>query len=154
VAPDASFRGFSYRWREERFRASLLRGSGETYVAGAEHEILGFVTLGAARDPDLDAASTGEIWGIYVSPDCWGKGIGRTLVAEAERILRSGDFERAVLWVLEANRAARRFYDAVGFVPDGTSGEIRWGTPFEALRYAKNLSLPGAGLAGEGRSAS
>ena len=57
--------------------------------------------LGAGRDPDLDVSRTGEIWGIYVSPDYWRRGIGKRLAVEAERILKSRGYEDVVLWVLE-----------------------------------------------------
>jgi ribosomal protein S18 acetylase RimI-like enzyme len=101
------------------------------------------LTLGAARDPDLDASRTGEIWGIYISPDHWRRGIGRRLAEEAERILTSRGYERAVLWVLEANQQARRFYEAMGFSPDGQSKDIDWGTVLKAVRYAKVLQSVG-----------
>ncbi len=102
-------------------------------------EIVAVLTIGAARDPDLDARRTGEIWGIYISPDHWRRGIGSRLAEEAERMLRSRGYEGAVLWVLEANQRARRFYEAMGFSPDGQSKDIDWGTVLGAVRYAKAL---------------
>ena len=104
-----------------------------------DEEIVGFLTLGAARDVDLDIDRTREIWGIYISPDYWRKGIGRKLAEEVEKILKSRGYEHAVLWVLEGNQQARRFYEATGFSPDGESKDIDWGTPLKAVRYAKVL---------------
>jgi ribosomal protein S18 acetylase RimI-like enzyme len=95
--------------------------------------------MGGARDAEVDARRTGEIWGLYISPDRWRKGIGRQVVAEAERMLKAGGYESVVLWVVEANERARQFYEAMGFAADGASQEIDWGTPVKAVRYRKEL---------------
>jgi ribosomal protein S18 acetylase RimI-like enzyme len=139
LVPDSYLRRFTYEWREGCFHEALATGTEETYVVRRDVEIVALLTIGAARDPDLDVCRTGEIWGIYVSPDYWRKGIGRRLAEEAERILRSRGYEGAVLWVLEANQQARRFYEAMGFSPDGQSKDIDWGTVLKAVRYAKAL---------------
>lgn len=139
LVPDAILEHFTYQRRKERFRQSLAAGAEETYVVQMDHQVVAFLTLGAARDPDLDVTRTGEIWGIYVSPDHWRKGIGRRLVKEAERILKSRAYENAVLWVLEGNQQARRFYEAMGFSLDGETREILWGTPLQAVRHTKSL---------------
>jgi ribosomal protein S18 acetylase RimI-like enzyme len=139
LVPDSSLQAFTYEWREESFRCSLAASAEETYLVQVEGEVVGFLTLGAARDPDLDVGRTGEIWGIYISPGYWRKGIGKRLAEEAERILKSGGYEDAVLWVLEDNQQARRFYEAMGFGLDGESKNIDWGTPLKAVRYRKAL---------------
>jgi ribosomal protein S18 acetylase RimI-like enzyme len=139
LVPESTLQGFTYEWREETFRESLATGVEETYVVRVEGQVVGFLTLGAARDPDLDTARTGEIWGIYLAPDHWRKGIGTRLAEEAERMLKSRGYEEAVLWVLEGNQQARRFYEAMGFALDGESMEIDWGTPLKAVRYRKAL---------------
>jgi ribosomal protein S18 acetylase RimI-like enzyme len=70
LVPQSYLQGLSYQRREERFRDALASGAEETYVVELDQGIVGFLTLGAARDPDLDASRTGEIWGIYISPGC------------------------------------------------------------------------------------
>jgi ribosomal protein S18 acetylase RimI-like enzyme len=143
LVPDSYLRRFTYEWREGCFREALATGVEETYVIERSEEIVALLTIGAARDPDLDARRTGEIWGIYISPDHWRRGIGSRLAQEAERILRSRGYERAVLWVLAANQQARRFYEAMGFSFDGQSKDIDWGTVLKAVRYAKVLQSVG-----------
>jgi ribosomal protein S18 acetylase RimI-like enzyme len=139
LVPESFLQGFRYQGREERFRESLAEGAEETYVVQSDQEIVGFLTLGPARDPDLDVRRIGEIWGIYVSPDFWRRGIGKELAEEAERILKSRGYEHAVLWVLEGNQRARRFYEAMGFSLDGEFKNIDWGIPLKAVRYRKAL---------------
>ncbi len=143
LVPDAFLERFEYRWREERFRESLSTGAEETYLAWVGEQVVAFLTVGGARDPDLDADRTGEIWGIYVLPGYWRRGIGSTLAEYAEGILVSRGYEDAVLWVLEENQQARRFYEAMGYVLEGGSREINWGVPLQAVRYA-NVLAPGA----------
>ena len=139
LVPDSSLQGFTYQWREEYFRQSLATNAEETYLVEVDEEVVGFLTLGAARDPDLDVSRTGEIWGIYISPDYWRKGVGKRLVEEAERILKSRGYENAVLWVLEGNQQARWFCKAMGFSLDGESKSVNLGTPLKAGRYRKAL---------------
>jgi ribosomal protein S18 acetylase RimI-like enzyme len=143
LVPPSSLDAFTYGWREEAFRASLAAGEEETYLVRAEGQTVGLLTIGAARDADLDTARTGEIWGIYISPDHWRRGIGRALAREAESMLRSRGYEDAVLWVLEDNPQARAFYEAMGFALDGQTMELDWGTPLTAVRYRKALSPAG-----------
>jgi ribosomal protein S18 acetylase RimI-like enzyme len=137
LVPDSSLRRFTYEWREERFREAIAAHAEETYVVQQDEQVVGFLTLGAARDADMDVSLTGEIWGIYISPKYWRKGIGRKVAQEAETVLKSRGYKTIVLWVLEDNRQARQFYAALGFEPDGASRIIDWGTPLKAVRYRK-----------------
>ena len=141
LVPESYLQRFTYELREERFRQSLATNAEETYMVDLGAEIVGLLTLGAARDADVDADRTGEIWGIYILPEYWRKGIGRRLVEEAERMLKSRGYEIAVLWVLEGNQQARQFYEAMGFTLDGGFKDINWGTPLKAVRYRKALQL-------------
>jgi RimJ/RimL family protein N-acetyltransferase len=52
------------------------------------------------------------------------------------------DFDEATLWVLEANRRARRFYEHAGWRRDGTNKfEEFLGVHSEETRYRKRLSI-------------
>jgi hypothetical protein len=85
-----------------------------------------------ASPEDADASEdTGqaEIQAIYVDPDRFGRGIGRTLLGRAMDELRATGFRDVVLWVLEGNDRARRFYEAAGWRTDG-------GTKLESMEGA------------------
>ncbi len=140
MVPDAFLQGFTYQRREPAFRQSLETNAEETYIAQeANGQAVGILTLGASRDSDLDTQQTGEIWGIYLLPTHWRKGIGRQLVGWAESVLTSRGHRDAVLWVLEGNQDARRFYEAMGFSPDGAFKHLNLGAPLKAVRYRKTL---------------
>ena len=77
----------------------------------AQGRLVGFVYVQPAHDP---------VWGDYldnlhVAPDLKGAGLGRQLMqAVAERLRQDGSTRPLYLWVLEANTAARRFYERLG----------------------------------------
>lgn len=50
---------------------------------------------------------------IYVLPECQGKGIGKKLLLRAEDELKK-KWSEAILWVLNDNNAAVRFYEQCG----------------------------------------
>lgn len=106
------------------------------FVAEQDGEIVGFVVVGSSRDPDTD----GELFAIYVHPQQWGTGIGRALIEAGEEELRRLGHHDAVLWVLDDNPRARRFYEIAGWSVDGTEREIRiFGFDIAEVRYAKRL---------------
>ena len=79
LVPDSVLQGFTYQGRTERFWQSLATGSEETYLVEEDGSVMGFLVLGTCRDSDLNVDCTGEIWGIYISPDHWRKGLGKML---------------------------------------------------------------------------
>ena len=105
-------------------------------VAERDGEIVGFVSVGPSRDDDAD----GELYAIYVHPDHWDRGVGRALIEAGEERLRELGHRRVVLWVLEDNPRARRFYEAAGWSTDGTTRPIEIaGTEVPEIRYMKEL---------------
>ena len=107
-------------------------------VAEIEDEVLGFAFVGAARGED---ETVGEVYSIYVDPDHWGSGLGRALIAEAEERLGAAGFIEAILWVLDDNPRARRFYEAAGWTHDGvTKQDSHLDTEVTEVRYRKRLS--------------
>jgi len=102
------------RWR------SWLSDTAIDVIVGVEgHSIVGFATLCRGRDPDLDPVTAGEIPTLYVNPEHWRKGYGRSLCEEALRLAAHRGFESVVLWVVDINERARLFYQQLGFAPDG-----------------------------------
>ena len=148
LVPDSRLDRLDYERRAERFREQL-GGHGletgpskaETYVAERGGAILGFVTLAACRDADVDAQRVGEVWGIYLAPQHWRQGAGSRLCRFAERLLASRGYGEIKVWVLAGNSRARRFYEAMGFVADGASKELDLDAPLEAVRYGKRERL-------------
>ena len=88
-------------------------------MAELDGEVVGFASTGPSRDPD--DADAGEVYAIYVRPDLYGRGIGARLLDHAVADLSDRGYPRALLWTLETNRAAQRFYERVGWRCDGAT---------------------------------
>ena len=52
-------------------------------------------------------------------PEAWGSGAGSALMAPGIEALRASGYRDAILWVLEDNPRARRFYEREGWALDG-----------------------------------
>ena len=106
-----------------------------TFVAETDGRVVGFVNVGPNPD-DVD----GELFSIYVDPDSWGTGVGRSLIERGEAWLRAHGYDEAILWVLDDNPRARRFYEAAGWSFDGgtRTGE-HLGVSTLEVRYRKRL---------------
>lgn len=114
-------------------------GKPATIVAVEEGAILGFVTVAPARN----AGVRGEIRGLYVDPDWWGRDIGCALIEHGRARLRDLGFDEAVLWVLEGNTRAQRFYRRDGWLDDGVrrTRSVR-GVTVDEIRYRRPLAGP------------
>ena len=111
-----------------------------TLVADAGGPLSGFVSYGPARDDDADSRLAGEIYAIYLVPAAWDEGIGRQLMEAALGCLAEAGFGQAILWVLDSNVRARRFYEAGGWLADGTAkGDDSFGVPMTEVRYRRSL---------------
>lgn len=120
-------------WWRERFRWE--RETHRLTVAEADGELAGFTYLGVGEEPD-----TAELAAIHVAPELVGTGVGRLLMVDALTALPAYG-SRAVLWVLEGNARARRFYERGGWTFDGAVREAPMGGEVAPqLRYARSLA--------------
>ena len=96
-----------------------------------------------ATGPTTDGAAapgTAEIYAVYLEPERVGSGVGRELFGTAVRNLHDVGFSRALLWVLESNDRARRFYEAAGWnVDDAVKDEDWYGHVIREVRYSIEL---------------
>ncbi|HUZ94049.1 MAG TPA: GNAT family N-acetyltransferase [Edaphobacter sp.] len=112
-----------------------------TIVAEEDGHIHGFATTSPSRD--TDAADHGELCALYVDPTQWGRGIGVALVTAARTHLAHAGFRDAVLWVLDGNLRAERFYQRDGWASDGVHRtDTVWGVTVGEVRYLRPLSAP------------
>jgi len=74
--------------------------NGQVIVAELDGEVAGFA-----------AVVGGELDGLFVEPDLWGRGVGRALVDAATHEAR----KRGLALKVIANPRARRFYEHCGF---------------------------------------
>jgi GNAT superfamily N-acetyltransferase len=110
----------------------------QTILAVEGSRILGFATTSPSRHGDLEYQ--GELCALYVDPEFWGKQIGRVLVSAARARLVTSGFREALLWVLDGNARAERFYQNDGWVPDEAQrSDMVWGVTVDEVRYVRAL---------------
>ncbi len=105
------------------------------FVCELEGKLIGTASICASRwEQHKDC---GEIVSIYFLPEYIGKGFGKALMQRCVDELKAVGFGRIILWVLEENLSARRFYEKNGFV---CTGEYRddniGGKPLREVLYA------------------
>jgi GNAT superfamily N-acetyltransferase len=103
---------------EERavlWRTALLDPSGARFVlvaADGRGQLIAFAPGGPERS--AERKDRGELYALYVLPSHQRRGLGLSLVHAAATRLASGGMRSMLLWVLEANAPARRFYGKLG----------------------------------------
>ncbi|MCR5664607.1 MAG: GNAT family N-acetyltransferase [Oscillospiraceae bacterium] len=106
----------AFRWRD-----GIL-------VAKDGARVVGFVGYGPAHGED----GAGEVYALYVLAEYQHRGIGYALLRRALDGLAGC---RVIhLWAFAENKKALRFYERVGFHPDGTEKEIVLGAPARGVR--------------------
>lgn len=126
----------SERWRE--VLATLPDDQAVAVADLGDATLAGFASIG----PDREGEPVGELFAINCHPGWFRRGVGQALLDWAERELARLGHRRAVLWVVDSNERARRFYERNGWHADGRARVDQiGGGPVSEVRYAK--SLPG-----------
>jgi len=122
--------------RKEHWRSWLNDEDHGTQVADIDGNIKGFCTVKPSRDEDTDPDTVDEMLMIYLLPEMWRKGIGNSLCKKALSVAKAEGKKEMIIWVLEDNGGARRFYEAMGFIVDTRVAPRR-----KAIRYAIDLRV-------------
>lgn len=109
-------------------------------VASMHGKVVGFYSIGPSNEGDPDEVMM--LYTIYMDPGSTGQGIGRALIADAERRMRALGARAGVLRVITANAGTRRFYERAGWTAEPASVRVEdaWGLSFETIRYTKRLT--------------
>ena len=132
------------KWKE-RFEDPLFERCA-CWVAEDENEVIGFALVGPNRgaSPEEErkrlseatpVSSTAELYAIYLHPSAWGKKVGSGLMQAAVDHMRAEGYRDALVWVLESNEPAQRFYEATGWVPDGGTQDCFFGDEAPEVSY-------------------
>ncbi|MDG9723395.1 MULTISPECIES: GNAT family N-acetyltransferase [unclassified Streptomyces] len=103
-------------------------------------QVVGWACHGPYRSGEPRTADA-ELYALYVDAGRLGTGLGQALLGESVRRCAAAGHARMLLWVLEGNARARRFYERAGFHADGAE------EPFEVdgvivpeVRYSRALT--------------
>jgi ribosomal protein S18 acetylase RimI-like enzyme len=133
IFPDSFLAGLD-RGARQRWWRKFLEDGARVHVA-EDGGVVGFCHPGRSDDEGW-----GEIFSIYVHPGSWGQGHGHALLEAGESTILSLGLERALLWVLEENTRARRFYERQGWAL-GRPFRVEeiGGVQVSEVRYEKSL---------------
>ena len=142
IIPDTHLDALSIDESERRWRTSIAQPSrSHTIVAEFLGAVVGFASFGPCRDPDMGEGGMGELYAIYVDPRRFGQSVGSALMAHTLGRLSRQRYEGAILWVLERNAHARRFYERWQWAIEGRKKTIHFGdVAVDELRYGHALS--------------
>jgi ribosomal protein S18 acetylase RimI-like enzyme len=118
IVPDDYLAGLSYEQRTDVWHGILSEAgvAQPNYVAVDDDcTVVGFAGGGPERSGDPDFA--GELYVIHLLEDTQRRGVGRRLVTSVASDLVRNDMRSMLVWVLEQNRSACRFYEALGGLP-------------------------------------
>lgn len=98
--------------RDNRWWDRVIRKSGAVMVSEIGGSVVGYSTFGRNRSKDIDCA--GEIYELYLQPEYQGIGLGTRLFHASRATLVSHGLRECVVWALEDNDNAMRFYSGLG----------------------------------------
>ena len=108
-------------------------------VGETDGELAGWLGGGPGRDDEQDEPF-GEVYGCYVDPAHWRKGVGSALMAVGIERLTVAGYRQAMLWVLADNVRARAFYEHLGWLADGEEKMFEMGGElYPEVRYRRAL---------------
>ena len=123
--------GIDRAGREGLARRFATDAEYDAFVADDEGTIVGFVACGPPEDEDEQR----ELFAIYVLPDAWGTSAATGLMHAALDAMQGRGAPSAILWVLDDNPRARRFYEREGWQADGSAESEYLGVTVPLVRY-------------------
>lgn len=123
---EAAFAGdrLTTRAAAEAYYAALLariaQQDGRLLAADQQGRVIGALGLVVQEDPPFireDVRRHAYVTDLVVDEKFRGRGIGRSLLAEAEKVARGKGLERLIIGVLAGNDRAARLYGRFGFEP-------------------------------------
>jgi len=112
-------------------------GNQDLHVLQHENKIRGFIRTSPARNRKDPPANFAELTHLYLHPSKLSSGSGHRLFQFATSICEGKGYIGMLLWTIEGNTRARRFYEAHGMRADGArDDEPDWlGEGVYELRY-------------------
>lgn len=98
--------------RGPQWWAHAIRRATSILVVEVGGKVAGYATIGRNRAREL--GQRGEIYELYLKPECQGIGLGTRLFAAARARLAAHGMKGLVVWALEDNVGAVDFYISAG----------------------------------------
>src|SRR3954451_17962216 len=98
--------------RGSQWWANAIKRAATVLVIEIGGKIAGYATIGRNRAREL--RQEGEIYELYLRPECQGIGLGTRLLSAARERLSAHGLRGMVVWALEENANAVSFYASAG----------------------------------------
>jgi ribosomal protein S18 acetylase RimI-like enzyme len=98
--------------RGDDWWANAIRKAATVLVVEIGGRVAGYATIGKNRAREL--TQQGEIYELYLLPECQGIGLGSQLFSAAREKLADFGLKGMVVWALEDNVGALSFYEGIG----------------------------------------
>lgn len=112
--PDEVLNNLSLNEREQMWH-ELLEKNVNVLVVLKDNNLVGFISFGPSRDTHDDPLHVAEITALYIMPNEWRNGFGKTLLTTAISSITKNNFRTVILWVVDSNQQAKNFYEINGF---------------------------------------
>ena len=134
ILPDPILARIDVDQRTASWRRVLQDNSVLTLVAYdvSHHDIVGFCDAGPSRGHSGYAA---EVYRIYIEHHAKRHGLGREMFEQVIDWLRGRQLRSLIIWVLDDNHHARRFYEAMGGRASSRVASTVSGFPVVELAY-------------------
>ena len=100
-----------------RWASGIARENMKSLLLLENQRIIGTAAICKSRWEEYP--NFGEIVSIYLLPAYMGQGFGKALFRRCTEELHAQGYDKILLWVLEENARARRFYEKNGFFNKG-----------------------------------
>jgi len=134
ILPDAVLDRIDVDQRTATWRKVLQDRSVLTLVAydTTHRDIVGFCDAGRTR---RDSPYAAEVYRFYLEHHARRHGLGREMFEAVTAWLRTQQLRTLIIWVLDNNHHARRFYEAMGGRPGSRVPSVVSGFPVVELAY-------------------
>lgn len=134
ILPDSVLDTMNPARRVSMRREILLDGTGLNLVAfdTTHRDLVGFCNAGPSR---REGAQVGELYEIYIVDRAKRFGLGREMFEHVTDWCRRNRMSSMIVWVLDNNHHARRFYEAMGGRAATRVGSTVRGFPVVELSY-------------------
>ena len=141
ILPEAVLSSLSVETQTAAFRETLAspRAGNRLWVVEARGRIMGFSASGPCDGETVGGPC--EVQALYLLREAWGQDLGLALMTRTLEALRQDGCSQTILWVLERNARARRFYEAGGWQLTGAPRTI-WqdGIALREVQYSRPLA--------------
>ncbi|MBA3457672.1 MAG: GNAT family N-acetyltransferase [Deltaproteobacteria bacterium] len=134
ILPDSILDTMNAARRVSMRREILLDGDALNLVAydSTHRDLVGFCNAGPSR---REGTAVGELYEIYIVDRAKRFGLGRDMFESVTDWCRANRMSRMIVWVLEKNQHARRFYESMGGRAGARMSSTVRGYPVVELSY-------------------